>query len=162
MKTWELHPALVHFPIALLLSATALEAAAVLRRRERWGQAAYGLLIAGVLSALLAAAAGLLAYLTVPAHGEGAHRRMLLHPVLAGGAVLLYVVVAALRRNRRGEVPRAGHLALSLLAAGLLIAAGAVGGHLVYRDGLGVQTGAGEAHGHTHGRTGDRQGRPAL
>lgn len=150
MKAWELHPALVHFPIALLLSATALEAAAVLRKRERLGPAAYALLLAGVLSALPAAAAGLIAYFTLPGHSEGAHRRMLIHPALAGGAVLLYAIVAALRRNRRAEVPRAGHLVISLLAAGLLIATATLGGHLVYRDGLGVQPRAGEGHGHTH------------
>src|SRR6266542_897509 len=73
---WELHPALVHFPLALLLSGVVLDLYAWWRGRPGQLRAVAGLLVAGVVTGLVAALAGVLAFFTVPAHTAAAHRLM--------------------------------------------------------------------------------------
>jgi len=138
MNPWELHPALVHMPIALLLSATFLDVVAVWRRRDQAAKVAMGLLVAGELTAIVAAGAGILAYFTIPAHTAEAHLHLLIHPTLAVSSVLLYAIVAFRRRKTPGTIPGGGLVVVSLVAASLLIAAGALGGRLVFHDGVGV------------------------
>jgi uncharacterized membrane protein len=149
MNPWEIHPLLVHFPIALLLAATALDVLAIGQRRSDFAWAAAGLLIAGEVSALGTIAAGFLAYFTVPTHSEEAHVRMLIHPVLAGAATLVYALVAVPRWRRRKAIPSRTNIMFSLVAAGLLIASGALGGYLVFHDGVGVEPES-RAIDHTH------------
>jgi uncharacterized membrane protein len=62
MAPWEVHPSVVHFPIALLQGGVALALYACWRRREPLARAATGLLVAAL--------AGLLAFFPVPAHAE--------------------------------------------------------------------------------------------
>ncbi|MEO8182413.1 MAG: DUF2231 domain-containing protein [Deltaproteobacteria bacterium] len=138
MNPWEIHPALVHFPIALLLSATLVDVVAAWRKREGLAKVGLGLLVAGEVSALVAASAGVLAYFTVPTHTEEAHVRMLIHPALAASALVLYAIVAVRRRRNWAAIPGKGLVGLSLVAAASLVAAGALGGYLVFHDGVGV------------------------
>jgi len=158
MTPWEIHPMLVHFPLALLLAATTLDVVSAWKRREDLARVGYGLLVTGILCALVAAAAGLLAYFTVRVFSEQARVRMLLHPFTAVGAVLLYAIEALLRRKRRHTVPRRGDVVLSIAAALLLGPAGALGGYLVYRDGVGVSSVRGTNDARTTGALED--GRP--
>jgi uncharacterized membrane protein len=155
MNLWELHPALVHFPIAFLLASTALDVVAVHRRQVDLAKAALGLLVAGELSAIVAAGAGALAYFTVPTHSEQAHVRMLIHPLLAVGSVVVYALHARSRLKHKGEIASRSSMGLSLFAAALMVTAGALGGYLVYHDAVGVSVEhigvpGGHEHGHTH------------
>lgn len=138
MNTWELHPAVVHFAIAWLLAATALDVMAASRQRQDLARFGLGLLLAGEVAAVVAAAAGLLAYFTVPTHTEQAHVRMLIHPLVAGSAAMLFGIIALLRWKRRDAVPSRVLAGASLVAAGLLIAGATLGGQLVFHDGVGV------------------------
>ena len=52
------HPTAVHFPIALLTGAVAVDAAALLMRRGDWHRIAYGLLTAAALGAAVAVVTG--------------------------------------------------------------------------------------------------------
>lgn len=70
---WEWHPATVHFPVAFLLGAVALDLYAWHRGRADLVRAATGLIAAGTLLGLVAVATGLLAFFTVPAHTAEAH-----------------------------------------------------------------------------------------
>lgn len=54
----RLHPFLVHFPVALVLTAAVTEAIAVARRDERWGDAARFMITAAAWLAIPAAVAG--------------------------------------------------------------------------------------------------------
>jgi uncharacterized membrane protein len=147
MNPWELHPALVHFPLAFLLSTTALDVAAYVQERKDPGRLAtrlllirlsLWLLVAGLLVALPTALAGVLAYLTVPSHSEEAQARIGVHALLNASSVILYTVLLIRRWNRPAERASRTDIGLSLAGALLLTAGGTLGGYLVYRDGVGT------------------------
>src|SRR5262249_41830512 len=104
MEPWEIHPSLVHFPIALLLGGVALDLYARARGSVTAGQVATGLYIAGVLLGLVTGLAGFLAFFTVPAaHTEQAHDRVIWHLSFALASVVLFAGVAWLRWRGRRE-----------------------------------------------------------
>ncbi len=155
MKPWELHPALVHFPIGLLLAGVILDLYAWWRRRDDLVRTATGLLVAGVLAGVVAAISGLIAYNTVPAHTAEAHEMMTWHWKLQTVVMGLFIAVALMRWRMRNT--RSSLLArlLGLLAAVLLVVGSYLGGQLVYRGGAGVDPellapAVREAH-HDHG-----------
>jgi len=175
---WEIHPATVHFPIGLLLAAVALELYAWWRGRHELVGIAHGILVAGVLTGVLAASSGLLAFYTLPAtHTEEAHTIMYWHLWLQVAALVVFAAVVLVRwwlrqgDQRFASVPAAGASRITgLVAAGLLVVGAYLGGHLVYRGAAGIDPALlspalreghhhdGEGHGHPvtppqHGHT---------
>jgi uncharacterized membrane protein len=139
IEIWEIHPSLVHFPIALFLSAVVLDLYAWARGQLPSAQVATGLLIAGVLMGLLTGLAGFLAFYTVPStHTEQAHDLVVWHLGLALAAVVLFAVAAFVRWRAWQIPPAAWTRVVELVAAGLLVAAGYLGGHIVYHGGMGI------------------------
>lgn len=137
-----LHPAVVHFPIALLLLNFALTLAYLRRPDPFLDRAAYGLLVLGWWGAFAATLTGTLELALnwpLPAEVVG---WLNLHAAL-GIALLVVDGQALLRRRRNPQVldgpGRNGYLGLLFLGVLLLIAGGAVGGHLVYGLGFGVR-----------------------
>ena len=152
MPPWEWHPATVHFPIAFLLGGVALDLYAWRRGRADLGRAATGLLAAGTLLGLVTATTGVVAFITVPAHTEEAHRLMYWHLGLNAAGLSLFATVCLLRR--RTAAPGAGVRVAGLSAAALLAGGGFLGGRIVYRGGAGVDPrilAPEERHGHSHG-----------
>ncbi len=139
MNPWELHPLLVHFPIAYLLGGAFLDLVTVVLRRETLSRNAAGLLLAGVCSGWLAMAAGLLAFYTVPAHTEEAHGVMYWHLGLAIASLLLFTWIAVARWRYRASPPKLPHAVAAVVASVLLAATGHLGADLVYHGGAGVQ-----------------------
>lgn len=130
-----LHPALVHFPVACWLLATAADAAGLW-----WGEAAWrwsgGLLAAGCVMAVPAMIAGLLELPRVP--GGAALRDAHAHMAVMMVAAVLFTARFLLRLDNRSVLPP-DTVALLLDAAGAtaLIAGGWLGGRLVYGHGVG-------------------------
>jgi len=142
MEPWEIHPSLVHFPIALLTAGLCTDIYARARRNLSAGHVATGLYVAGVVTGLVTGLAGLLAFYTVPsAHTEQAHGQVIWHLGLALASVVLFAGVAWVRWRGWGELPSVGLLVLSLVAVGLLTAAGYLGGHIVYHGAMGDEPG---------------------
>lgn len=139
MNIWEIHPALVHFPLTLYLVATVLDFVGVVRRRQHLVRAASFTLVAAIISAGVAALAGLVAYLTVPPHSEAAHVRILVHTLLAVSATITYGIVLLLHSRPPSQANDRRRLTASVLGALLLTGAGALGGYVVYQDGVGVE-----------------------
>src|SRR5262245_63999057 len=128
MHPWELHPALIHFPIAFLLGGLLVDLVARIRPRAALTRAATGLLLAGVLSGIAAAAAGVVSYFTVPAHTEASHEQMETHLVLGGAALALFALVAIARWRRRRQPASAAVLSGEILGSALLVTAAFLGG----------------------------------
>ena len=129
------HPALVHFPIALLLTGAALEARQTVRGASGRSEGARFLLLAGLCGAAVAAVSGLLLF-----HPEDFRGRTLdvarVHRVLglAVVAAALATVVAG-RRSRPSGMNRSrlwSYRLLYFLTAALAGLAGHYGGWVVF------------------------------
>lgn len=155
VHAWELHPALVHYPIAFLTGGVLIDIIARFSARARKStRVAAGLLLAGVASGIAAAFAGAISYFTVPAHTEGAHERMHAHLALAIAALAIFAFVAGARWRRRDAPASSVALASGLGGCALLICAALLGGNVVYRGGAGVDPrilAPAIAQGHNHG-----------
>ncbi|MEO5820158.1 MAG: c-type cytochrome domain-containing protein [Vicinamibacteraceae bacterium] len=127
------HPLLVHFPIAFLLLAGALELLALRRRTgPPWLAARFPLLVVAALVAAVAATAGYLLGASGGYGGPTFERHLQLGIVVAIGALI--TALAAWRRQRTGAGDRVvgAALALTLIA---LTGAGHLGATLTHGEG---------------------------
>ncbi|NJD25444.1 MAG: DUF2231 domain-containing protein [Betaproteobacteria bacterium] len=134
------HPAAVHFPIALVFTATLLLLAArILPGTQAAGVAGRLLLPLAAFSALVAAGFGWQAFATVE-HDAAGHVVMLRHRDWALGATAALVLLAGwdLARQRRGYPVHAGLPAALLVVSGAFAVTGWLGGEMVYRHAVGV------------------------
>ncbi len=154
----NIHPLTVHFPIALLTVALALQAAVVLGRREAWAGHARVCLYLGTVGALAAVGAGLLAAESL-GHDSPGHDLVHIHrnfmfatTLLAMGTSLASLRMAAQPRQRNRVV-----LLGLLVTWGVLTLGADRGANLVFRYGISVANepvpAGGEEHGdgHDHG-----------
>lgn len=136
----ELHPSLVHFPIALLPAAVGADLLARVTGSERLADAGRVLMPIAAASAAVSAAAGLLAQEEVAAGGVAGdvlvtHRSLNL-------SLTALATLMAVHRWRRAEAG-AGYLALGLAGLGALGYSAYLGGKLVYEHGVGVKPAGG-------------------
>lgn len=140
MKLQEVHPALVHFPIALLPLALGADALGKFGRKDelsavgRWG------ITAAAGSALVAGLFGLIAQEEVSADGE-AMDMLITHRDLNLGAVAVLIAMAV-RRSRRRK-PTLRYLASGLAALATVTYSAYLGGRMVYGSGVGVEKAGG-------------------
>jgi uncharacterized membrane protein len=141
------HPIVVHFPLALVVTATLLLLAARLLRQDRYAAslATVGTwnLCLGAVAALFAIATGLAAVLHVNV-GVAAHQAISLHLRWAIFTTLALVLLAVWRGAGSAQESRPSWLFVVVLLAttGALIVTGYRGGQNVYRYGVGVQADA--------------------
>ena len=142
----NLHPALVHFPIALLPMALLFEILGLALRRQYWlERAAVSLYAAAALGALVARWAGVRAsdglvdvpsevLLHIAKHSDWAHYSLWTIGALAVLRLLLYV-----RDPKRANTyARAGLLFVGVVAVGLVSFTADLGGGLVYQHAVAV------------------------
>lgn len=154
----SIHPMLVHFTIALLISSSVLLLVGKVFINRAWASNCRTVgnwnMILGALSALATVAAGVVAFNTVN-HDTASHLAMIEHRNLAIPATLLWCGLAVwrfrvLRKERRSGWPFFSGV---LLAFSLLVLTGFKGGDLVYKHGLGVASlpaVSGDGHDHAH------------
>lgn len=153
----NIHPALVHFPIAFLSAFFLLELLGTFAYRERLGQASGPMLYCGTLGAVLAAAAGLYAAGTVP-HGQSVHETMEWHERIGLTVTGLALVLSAWRllaKRAMDGMARALQLILAgIMTVGVMFGAD-LGGLMVYQHGVAVQNlqQSDDAQQHQHGGT---------
>lgn len=136
-----LHPALVHFPLVLLLVSFALEAIGYFGRRERYAWAAQITLICGAVGTLFAFVCGNFAEIWAARDGVP-QAPMELHELYATITSWLFVGLAAVRlllANRQDQRWKSVYLAIMACACVLLVITGHKGAMLVYQHGAGVQ-----------------------
>jgi uncharacterized membrane protein len=128
------HPMLVPFPIVLFIGALVTDVAYVVDGSQGWAEASKWLLGAGILGALLAALAGFADFLGSSRIRE--FRAAWLHMFANLTVVVVELVNFVLRLGHENSAASIG-LALSVVAALLLLFSGWKGGELVFRHGVG-------------------------
>jgi uncharacterized membrane protein len=135
MKPHPIHPALVHFPLGLLLTATIVDIA---HWAHLWPEPQFAtwLMAAGLLAALPTMAAGFCDFRKLD---EFVVPHALRHMGAIALAWLGYAVALYLRRSglMGAAEPSTASLAASLSSAPVLGLGGWLGGELVYRYGAG-------------------------
>lgn len=155
----NIHPLLVHFPIAFFSAFFALDLVGTLAKKPQWRSVASWFLYLGTVAALFTVIAGLIAASSV-AHGENVHNIMERHEHI-GISVLSLAVVLSIWRIKSGALIRGGansfFLILSALLYVLLMLGADLGGLMVYKHGVAVKAASipEDSHQHVHGDTHD-------
>jgi uncharacterized membrane protein len=143
LKLYHLHPAAVHFPIALLSLGTAAAGLRLRRGAPEWlAKAESWLLWLGTLSAWATLGLGLLAEKTVPHRAlawevQAEHEELAWWTCSVFGALALLRLYAVLKGLDAGKL-RVVQALLWGLGLGLLVATAMHGAELVYGFGVGV------------------------
>lgn len=157
----NIHPLIVHFPIALLTSFLLMEFLNFITGKESFRAAATWMLYLGTLGALAAVLAGLWAATTVEHSGE-AHEVLLRHRDLGITVLALSVILSAWRIYSGGSFSRKGqafHLAIAFIMVTIMALGADKGGLMVYKYGVGVKAArTTETEGHIHAGEEDMAG----
>jgi uncharacterized membrane protein len=154
----NLHPAIVHFPIALTMVAFILGLAARLRRQSASSTsldaAAYHVLTLAAVSAVAAVGVGWLAFNSTMNHDDAGHAAMLLHRAWAIPTAVGLVLVAIWHSLKsRQDRPMSIPVLVCLAGLSMSVATTAwLGGEVVYRHGIGVLS-LPASGGHHHGES---------
>lgn len=136
----NLHPLVVHFPIALLLTSVAFSWANLIWPGKGLAQAAWYTLLLGLAGALFSVISGLLAARGVPADSP-AMATLVVHRLLGIAVLVIFGIQAICAWRSKGVYSRNKrilHTAIQLLGVALIVAVGIFGGELVYTFGLGA------------------------
>lgn len=135
-----IHPMLIVFPLGLLATSFFFDIAGLITKRGDIEVAAFWMILAGVIGGLLSAVFGLIDWLAIPS-GTRAKALGLWH---GGGNVVVVVLFIAswLMRRAAPATPSVASIVLSAIAVGIALVTGWMGGELVDRLGVGVDSGA--------------------
>lgn len=135
-----IHPMLIVFPLGLLATSLIFDIIALAADNATLFIASYWMIAAGVIGGLLAAIFGLVDWLAIP-NKTRAKEIGLWHGVGNVVVTALFAISWFLRRPTP-EHPPATALLLSVIAVGMALVTGWLGGELVDRLGIGVDEGA--------------------
>lgn len=136
----NLHPLLVHFPIALLTLSFLFDAVSAVTRKPQFERSGWWTLLSGSIGLGLTITSGLFAEGTVTI-GEEAREHFDTHEEIAFVVATVYVVLLLWRIANKSLLPvrrRGVYLFLSLVGCVLIWLGAWYGGELVYRFGVGV------------------------
>lgn len=148
----NIHPLLVHFPIAFLSAFFALDLVGTLAKKAQWRSVASWFLYFGTVATVFAVISGFMAADSV-AHGENVHDLMERLEQIGMSVLFLAIVLSIWRMKSGGLIRGAANsffLILSALLCVLLIVSADLGGLLVYKYGVGVEAVRQPDDGHVH------------
>ncbi|MGC4886415.1 DUF2231 domain-containing protein [Micromonospora sp. NBC_01392] len=131
------HPMLVMFPVALLVTAVIFDVVDTVGGPDLLGEVAYWNITVGLIGGLLAAVAGAFDLLALPT-GTRAKRVGLLHAGANIAVILLFAAVWAVRLNAESRNAGGALIAIEVVAVAILGISAWLGGELVDRLGVGV------------------------
>jgi uncharacterized membrane protein len=135
-----IHPMLVTLPIGGFVASLVADIAYLATHVVFWYDAAFWAMAFGVVTALIAAVPGLIDYNTTIRHSERAYPTARRHMLINLTVVAVYAINLYLRHGYAASA--GGMLAvavgLNVLALAALSYSGYLGGHLVYRYGIGL------------------------
>ena len=141
IRLQEIHPSIVHFPIALLPTALGLDAIGRATGRQGLMDAGRALMPVAALSAVVSAAAGVLAQGALRYPDETGRKLLVTHRSTNAVLTLGTIALAALRWRR--ESPSNSYLAAGAGSLAALGYSAMLGGKMVYEHGLGVKPAGG-------------------
>lgn len=139
IETW--HPAIVHFPIALLATGVVLGLIGSWLKKDLFKSMGSWLIGIGVLAAAAAVITGLMAEESIPPSGH-VHEILEKHELFGFITLGIFAVLAVgwLLARAKGKVKLVPLLhVLGVIGVGMLLTTGYFGGHMVYDHGAGVQ-----------------------
>jgi len=137
IKSHPIHPMLVAFPIALWAMALIFNLLGVTQGNSGLWAAGFYCIVAGCVTAALAAVPGVIDWLTVIPPESSGKKTGLIHGSLNSLALLLFIYIAY-RQGGAANEPDGITLLLMALGVVLLGISGWLGGTLVYRNQIGV------------------------
>lgn len=136
VKLHELHPSLVHFPLALLPLSIAADLLGRLTGSDSLLDLGRRTMPLAAATGVVAGVAGLMAQTEVKAEGP-AMDLLKTHRTLNLGLVAIAGAMAAQRA--RTEKPSAAYIGLGLVGIAAMAYSAYLGGEMVYRDGVGIE-----------------------
>lgn len=131
-----IHPMLIPFPVAFFTGTLIFDILALVNNNTWYQDIADGLIIAGIIGAILAAVPGVIDYFATVPPNSSAKNRATKHGLTNVTMLLLFGIAAVYRRDTDAE---AGIIiALEGLGFILMSIAGWMGATLVYRNQIGV------------------------
>lgn len=137
MRVQEIHPALAHFPVALIPTAVAADLVGRLTDDRSLMEMGRKLMPLAAASVATTGLAGFVAQGAVRTRDDS-HDLLVTHRNLNIGLLALTVVLAVARMRRRRPGP--GYLLAGFAGAALATYSGYLGGRMVYEHGVGVRT----------------------
>ncbi|WP_426750271.1 DUF2231 domain-containing protein [Myxococcus sp. Y35] len=137
MLLHELHPSVVHLPLALLPTAAVADLIVVTTGDRAWEKVGRRLWVAGAASAVFAGVAGLAASQEVRMDSPRARGMTVLHGM---GNALITLGALGLMAWRLARTPTPVTTALGLGACAFSLCTAALGGKMVYEQGVGINT----------------------
>ncbi|CAM4099869.1 DUF2231 domain-containing protein [Vreelandella rituensis] len=131
-----LHPLMIHFPVAALIALVASDLGYLYTQDPFWVRAGVWLAGVGAFGGWLASLAGIVDLVTV---------KRIRSKITGWNHAIIAVMMLSLAsfnwllRINDPEIILPWGLAMSLVTAGMIAAAGLLGGHLVYEHAVGVQ-----------------------
>jgi uncharacterized membrane protein len=135
-----LHPAVIHFPVALLLLAGLCGLISLFVKREFWKDITLKALVAGVIFTPIAVVTGFIEEQKM-LHG-GVDETLTLHKYNGMALLFFFQILLAwfwLRKNIPGKKEYVAWVICLLLGSGLVLLQGYLGGELVFTKGMGVK-----------------------
>ncbi|HEY8095387.1 MAG TPA: DUF2231 domain-containing protein [Methylobacter sp.] len=137
----NIHPLLVHFPIAFLSAFFVLDVVGTLAKKQQWRNVAGWLLYLGTVAAVFTVTAGFIAAGSV-AHGEEVHAIMERHEHFGVSVLSLATLLSAWRLKSGGVIEGGANsffLILAALLCALMMLGADLGGLMVYKYGVAVK-----------------------
>lgn len=144
IRVQEIHPSVVHFPVALIPTAVAVDALGHATGNQALMDMGRRLMPIAATSAAIAGAFGLVAQGAVQAEGR-AHSLLTTHRTLNVGLFALTTAMSMWRSRR--EEPSPGYLLAGLAGTAALAYSAYLGGKMVYERGVGVAAAGGVRRG---------------
>jgi uncharacterized membrane protein len=150
----NLHPVIVHFPIALLVVAALLATISLFIKKESWKEWMFKNLVLGLAFVPLAIIAGIIEEQNLQ-HNEAIHSVLTIHKYNGFVVLIIYSILTIWFWRRKNSIQKKEYTAwvlCLLLATGLLSYQGYLGGKMVFDLGAGVKPmEASMMKGHDHG-----------
>lgn len=150
----NLHPVIVHFPIALLVVAALLAIISLVNKKVSWKEWMFKNLVVGLAFVPLAIITGIVEEQNLQ-HSEAIHSILTIHKYNGFVILLLYSILTIWFWRRKNSIQSKEYAAwvlCLLLATGLLSYQGYLGGKMVFDLGAGVKPmEASMMKGHDHG-----------